>query len=392
MRIPPTLTLDDAASRTWDVVVVGAGPAGALAAHEVARRGVPVLLVDRAEFPRSKVCGCCINGRALAVLQAAGLGELLTTCGAVPLTTVILAAGGQSARLPLTGMVLSREAFDAAVVHAAIRAGAGFLPGTHALLRASGKLQCLHLQQAGRTAEIHARVILAADGLGGGFLLRASETSLPAPGSRIGAGVVMESGPDFYRRGVVYMACGREGYVGVVQLEDGRLDVAAALDLAAVRRAGSPGTVVATILAQTGWPALEGVADAPWRGTAALTRHMHRPGIEGVFALGDAAGFVEPFTGEGISWALASGLAVTPLALRAVGGWHPSLLHEWETVHRRIVRDRQRACRTAAFILRRPRLVAGIVHLLCWLPCLSAPVLRALNSRRGLHRQAGTSG
>ena len=56
----------------WDVVVVGAGPAGALAAHGLASRGVRVLLVEQRHFPRWKVCGACLSPQALAVLEAAG--------------------------------------------------------------------------------------------------------------------------------------------------------------------------------------------------------------------------------------------------------------------------------------------------------------------------------
>ena len=66
MTVPATITAAAAAGRVWDVLVIGAGPAGAVAAREVARRGARVLLADRSAFPRGKVCGCCLNGSALA--------------------------------------------------------------------------------------------------------------------------------------------------------------------------------------------------------------------------------------------------------------------------------------------------------------------------------------
>ena len=75
MNLAATVTLEEAARRTWGAVVVGAGPAGATAARELARRSVKVLLVDRAAFPRWKVCGCCLNGRAAAVLADGGPGR-----------------------------------------------------------------------------------------------------------------------------------------------------------------------------------------------------------------------------------------------------------------------------------------------------------------------------
>lgn len=86
-----TLEVGEAGRRIWDAIVVGAGPAGALAARELARWHCSVLLVDKAVFPRSKVCGCCLNGRALAVLREADLGHLPATLGAVQLADILLA-------------------------------------------------------------------------------------------------------------------------------------------------------------------------------------------------------------------------------------------------------------------------------------------------------------
>src|SRR5437763_1076586 len=135
-----SLNLEDAARCSWDVVVIGAGPAGALAAREVAQRRVAVLLVDKATFPRWKVSGSCLNG--------------------------------------LGGRLLAREA--------------------------SGD----------------------------------PETD---PHSYIGAGVIAEPTEAGYPSGVLSMACGVGGYVGVVSLEDRRLDVAAAFAPEFVKRSGGLG-------------------------------------------------------------------------------------------------------------------------------------------------------
>ena len=83
--IAPNMTLHDAAQQTWDAVVVGAGPAGSLAARQMARQGAAVLLVDKLSFPRWKVCGCCLNGAALSALDSVGLGELPQRLSARPL-------------------------------------------------------------------------------------------------------------------------------------------------------------------------------------------------------------------------------------------------------------------------------------------------------------------
>jgi flavin-dependent dehydrogenase len=394
MSIAASVSLAEAtAQRTWGVVIVGAGPAGATAARELARRGVEVLLVDQASFPRWKVCGCCLNGRALAALAAAGLGNLPARCGAVPLSIIELAARGRKARLSLEGSVaLSRERFDAALVEEALRAGAAFLPQTRAALASASShsrlpstakdVRVVELYQGSFMAEVRCRCVLAADGLGGKLLSRAGVSAAPAvPGSRIGAGTVVADAPAFYRSGTVYMSCGAHGYVGLVRLEDGRLDVAAALAADWVRACGGPGGAAAAAVEEAGWPLIPGLAEACWRGTAALTRSPSRRAAERLFMLGDAAGYVEPFTGEGMAWALAGGLAVAPLAARAVQRWTPDLADAWTELYRRVITRRQYACRAAALVLRYPLVARTLIHLLARVPSLAAPFVRHLNGR-----------
>jgi flavin-dependent dehydrogenase len=383
MTIAATTFLAAAARHRWDAVVVGAGPAGATAARELARRGLGVLLVDRAAFPRYKVCGCCLNVRALATLARLGLASRLVPAGAVPLACARLAGRGCQATVPLPGgMALSREAFDATLVAAAIEAGAAFLPETRATLSdLAPTARAVFLHQDGHTDQVPAGVVLAADGLAGTLL--AGEPGfrrIATRAARIGAGVLAADAPACYQPGTIYLACGTDGYVGLVRVEDGRLDLAAAFDAAAVRRCGRPGRVAAAVLDEVGWPAPSQLPDLPWRGTPTLTRRAERPAAERVLVLGDAAGYVEPFTGEGMAWALTAGVAVAPLAERAAQQWTPSLADEWSRVFRRVVARRQVLCRIVAAVLRRPVLVRAIIRTLAVLPTLSAPVVRHLNA------------
>ena len=106
-----------------------------------------------------------------------------------------------------------------------------------------------------------------------------------------------------YEPQTVYMACAAEGYVGQVVVEDGRMDMAAALDPLAVKAAGGPGELATKIIDQAGFPPVPDLARLPWKGTPHLTRQSPRLGGERLFVLGDAAGYVEPFTGEGMAWA-----------------------------------------------------------------------------------------
>jgi 2-polyprenyl-6-methoxyphenol hydroxylase-like FAD-dependent oxidoreductase len=377
-----SLALAEAAARSWDVIVTGAGPAGVVAARELARQGAAVLLVDKAAFPRGKVCGGCFNQRALATLHSLGLEAGLAPQGAVPLQRMRLATQGRCAEFPLPGGVaLSRETFDAMLVEAATEAGVAFLPTTEA--RAEGchtDHRWLTLRQGTLTVTVSTRLLLVADGLGGGVLHQ--EPSLHRqiePHSRLGAGVLLSQAPESFPPGILFMACGRGGYVGAVRVEGGRLNLAAALDPAWVKSQGGLGCAALAILQAAGFPVPMDLADAPWRGTPLLTRRLLHPYAERVFVLGDAAGYVEPFTGEGMAWALASGVAVVPLAIQAVQGWREILGRRWELTHRRLVRERQRVIRIAAQVLRQPRLTAAVVSLLQYLPALATPVVRWLN-------------
>ena len=117
-----------------------------------------------------------------------------------------------------------------------------------------------------------------------------------------------------------------------------------------------------------------------WRATPALTRRRARLTAPGLFVVGDAAGYVEPFTGEGMAWALASGAVVAPWASLAVEGWHPQLAAGWEAVYRRKVRRRQWPCRGVSFVLRRPKLTALTVRALAAAPALARPAVARLVS------------
>jgi menaquinone-9 beta-reductase len=386
MNVDPTTDLVAAAGRRWDAIVVGAGPAGAMAARELARRGTQALLVDRTRFPRYKVCGGCLNPRSLRVLRHAGLGHLVEKLGAVPLTRFQLGARRAVARVPLpTGAGVSREAFDAALVREAIAAGAQFLPGISASLvpaHSPADHRAIKLRQAGREQLLEAKVVLAANGLTGGLEEHASaaaEHERPwEPGSRVGAGVMIPEPVAGYEPGTIYMACAAEGYVGQTVVEDGRVDMAAALDPLAVKRAGGTGELAEQILAQAGFPGYPTLARLPWKGTPHLTRQAPALGGERLFVLGDAAGYIEPFTGEGMAWALAGAALVAPLARRGARLWDPELLVRWRGAYHRKVTRRQIICRITADLLRRPAATRVTVRALAVAPWLARPLFRIM--------------
>ncbi len=379
--IAATISLEDAALQPWDVVVAGAGPAGSLVARALAAEGATVLLVDKAAFPREKVCGSCLNGAALAALNAAGLADLPQRFGAISLQTMRLRAGRYQAKLALPGGVsLSRRALDAALVRAAIDKGAAFVASTDATLEPTvGEFREVRLRSAGQGVKVKARIAVAADGLSGSFLKETPGMQpIVTPGAPLGAGAVVDGSNDFYQPGTIYMACTRDGYVGAVRLEDGRLDVASAMDQSRMRSLGGAVAAVGQILRAAGFPGLP--TGALFRGTPLLTRHRPRVAAQALFVVGDAAGYLEPFTGEGISWAMQQALLLVPIVRAAISGPTSQHAEVWQLQCKRFFRQQRRCCQAAIWMRRNFNLGTLIVALLGWFPGLASPLVRAVNT------------
>ena len=355
----------------YDVLIVGAGPAGAMAAWELAGQGASVLIVDKAAFPRDKVCGCCLNRTALGVLEQAGLGQFIARLNAPQLNLLHITDGRRTATAALPGGVaLSRSAFDQALVQQAVQRGAAFRDNTHAaLLEHASACPHVALRSGSEHWTVQARVLIVADGLGGHLLDQHSAfaTRIASRG-RIGLGAIADDHGASYRPGVIYMTCAPGGYLGLVRLEDERLNMAAAVDPAFLRRVGTASGAVAQLLERARWPAPRDLPRLVWRGTPTLMR-TRRPAAAGrIFLVGDSLGYVEPFTGEGMAWALASGRAVAKPAFQAITHDSPALALQWDRTAGRLLRVGHWRCRMVAWALRRPRLVNSALRWADWAP------------------------
>ena len=337
-----------------DVLVIGGGPAGACAAIAAAQAGARVMLVERAQFPRPKVCGCCLSDAAVAGLESIGAGHVLHD--AVPIDAVRLATGTQEARLPRAGGVaLSRTALDAQLAaHAASR-------GVHVRENTSARVHPDGAVALGSDAATLLRpaCTVVADGLGGTSLDDVTPFAWHVtPRNRIGVGAVLPAGAIGCAPGEIRMHVERAGYIGAVRLEDGSIDVAAAVRPDALRAAGGP---AACARAWLGHAVLDpGAVDAArWRGTPALTRRRACVAAPRILVTGDAAGYVEPFTGEGMGWAIATGAAAGRLAAHMRTA--PDAWRAWPAQHRALVRTQRLRCRAIALTLRSPLLVTGAI-------------------------------
>ena len=388
-RMGATIDVPGAAARIWDVLVIGAGPGGAFAAREAARAGLATLLVERSSFPRAKVCGGCLNHTAVEALQRAGLGDHLAGLGGPAITKVRLQQDRRQASISVPpGVAVSRRTLDAMLAAAAIEAGAQFLPETTAVIArepaevAPAGHRLVGLNSRGQPAvQVEACVVVVADGLAQTSLRACGEfESLVTTGSRIGVGSVGPAGLLALPPGTITMAIGRAGYVGVVRVEEDQVHVAAALDPHFIRQSGSPGRSVVSVLEDAGVQAGGAFDSLDWLGTLPLTRRTPRPVGHRVLLVGDAAGYVEPFTGEGMAWALATAGAATPFIQRGLRAWDEPLEREWLATCDALTGRQRRTCRMIARTLRTPWAVRVAIGLLARWPALAHPVVARLGA------------
>lgn len=295
-----------------DVAIIGAGPAGSAAALALARAGRRVIVFEKRPFPREKVCGGCLSGLAVARLRAlVGPDQPLPGIPALQIKFVIgsyrLACTPQGA----TRIVLRRE-LDAWLADRAAAAGAVVRYGqTATLLRgASG------WEVASGDSRVRAQAILLASGLSPtcgkiGIVARGPHRRMVAQQW------LQPAAPGLPRPGCIEMHWLRGGYVGLATPAADHCIVAIAAEVP-----DNPGESVWARLRRQNpdaplWPAL--AADAPHRyaakGAAGFPWRPECLGKENVLLIGDAAGYEEPFTGEGMAQALGSATWVTRAVL-----------------------------------------------------------------------------
>lgn len=367
----------DANSRRWDLVVVGAGPAGVLAALEARRGGMRVLLLDRHAFPRDKVCGGCLGPTGWTVLEQYGLADERTRGGGPALTAFSLHAGGATVRLPLDGggdhgyRAVSRRQFDESLVQQAVREGVAWMSGCR-VVGATVKSDTVKSdtvrvlgRREGTEIAFEAALLILACGLSGAVLERFGlGTTRVEESAPLGLAATVEShlaaGGAWPGGDEIAMYAGTHGYVGLCRIGDGRLHIAAALDPRSLRAEGAEGAaaVMRRIIESAGGDGrFIDLMSSP-KGTPRLTRHAARVATERILVAGDAAAYVEPVTGEGMTWALLSGRLAGQHAVQAFrDGWSADIARSYERAWRRCVGARTSGCRRVSWLLRHPELL-----------------------------------
>ena len=376
----------------WDVVILGAGVAGAAAAILASRSGFRTLLVDAKPFPREKVCGGCLNRRAQAALERLGVLENLHKAGAVPITELHLQVGKTSVVWKIPALLsVRRSTLDGELVRSAIDSGATFfdklsgfvIPRDDEIpLKKNFRQVVLQDMEDPKNEKIHilSHCILIADGLSRSSLrLENDWDSEIQSDSRIGVQRMVEasqfampSGRKTIQREQLHMIVSSDGYVGLSHTDGNLVDVAGAIDPKSIAKRGGIAAVVSEILG--GEDEFHSVDEKSnngsekssdqWSATPTLTRTSTRVANDRVFLLGDSIGYVEPFTGEGMSWALASAEAVMPIVSRTIGyTWSESNSKDWTSWVDSQRRGKQRTCWWISRQLRRLSVAAWTLRL-----------------------------
>ncbi len=320
------------------VVVVGGGPAGSATAYFLARAGVDVLLVDRAQFPRDKPCAEYLSPQASRILNEMGVLERLELSGAAQLTGMdIRAPNGCTIHGEFAaqhgfhgfrdrGLALRRTLLDATLLDAARSAGARVLERTSVrdLLRdGSGRVTGVAaLSREGHPLELRANLIVGADGLRSIVGRRAALIRVGRHPHRVALVTHFEGIAGMTTHGEMHVAPRGRGYVGLAPVGGGLVNVAVVVPTA--RKDEIRGHALRFLQAwiddlphlatrfHDAQPVGSVLAVGPFNSRA---RIAWRPGLA---LVGDAADFYDPFTGEGIYAALRGGELLSFYAIESV--------------------------------------------------------------------------
>jgi flavin-dependent dehydrogenase len=312
-----------------DVLIAGAGPAGSIAAIRLARAGARVLLVDRARFPRDKLCGDTLNPGAMRIVDRVGLRAGVEAASR-PLEGMLLTGnGGVRVRgtygRGLLARALTRRVLDQLLVEAAIAAGAQFQDGVRVeapiVEDAGGRVRIRGgvLRRAnGPPLRVPALVTIAADGRRSSLAFALGLASHPPAPRRWAVGAYYEGLAELdvvgemHVRGPHYIGVAPVGGDGLANVclvtpeRDGFADPAALLE---ARVAADP---------QLGPRAAGARRVTPASVLGPLAVDARAAGVPGLLLAGDAAGFVDPMTGDGLRFAMHGAELAADVALAAL--------------------------------------------------------------------------
>ena len=363
----------------YDVAIAGAGLAGASLALSLARRGLRVIVVEGATFPRDKLCGEFLSPECWGVLDRLGLSGEVESAGFHAIRTVrVTTPSGREVRAVVAdrdsppAIGLSRLVLDQRLVVAARQAGAVVLEG----LRAGGPLldtdgRVIGLRGGPEHRAIRARVTVAADGRHSALVKQTGETHVRSRfrPAMVGVKRHLSVPPEHAEpEGTVGLHLVPGGYVGTCRVEAGMSNLCAMIPQREVSaRRGDLDRVSREVLGRN--RDVGGMLDASrpvgaWKAVARVRVERSEPCRPGILYVGDGMGTVDPLGGQGMTMALLGAEAILPHVLAGLAGRADAATQRaWRNEWRKRFDRRVRLCGLFHQTLTRPGVVDGLARL-----------------------------
>jgi menaquinone-9 beta-reductase len=337
----------------FDVAIIGGGPAGSSCAAFCALAGLRTVVLEREKFPREKVCGDCLNPSCWPVLERLELGQRVRNLPHSILNSVaFIAIDGREVILDLPSganceISVKRSLFDDLLLRRARELGANVHEQT-TVIGLTRNDEWKIETASGQT--FHARILIGADGRNSTIAHLCN--LLPSPArERVALQAHIPRPRDFGNR--IALQFLPEGYSGQAPVNESELNLCLV---------GTPPTI--STLRKWAERQFHLPANQAWRTITPLTRSPVSSSHENLFFTGDAARVVEPFTGEGIYYALRSGeLAANAIARIIRGDDRTPVLKEFRRAYAEMYRDRLWINRLSRAAVLRPRLGSLFVHI-----------------------------
>ncbi|HEY8832121.1 MAG TPA: NAD(P)/FAD-dependent oxidoreductase [Gemmatimonadaceae bacterium] len=322
-----------------EVIVVGGGPAGASTAHFLARAGLDVLLLDRAKFPRDKICAEYLSPQASRILSEMDvLDEIEGTCPAHLAGMRVRAPDGHfvDGEFASThgfrpfrdyGLAIRRTILDSIVLNGARAAGARveeLVRVTDVVRDQAGRVSGVSVMRAdGKPHNLTSQFVVGADGLRSvvGKRLGLTHTSRFFP-RRLALVTHYRNVRDVGALGEMHVD--HQGYFGIVDVGGGLMNVAVVVPMSRAREVGEGRNefleqwIASRPHLAERFVGAERVEDV--RATGPFATESRPAWASGAALVGDAADFFDPFTGEGMYAALRGGEMLAPFIVEALQG------------------------------------------------------------------------